>query len=147
MRILVIAMFLILGLSIYVTRETVALDPDNIKMVDYYQKYNIACNLSIDSYLDIFSNLTSKDYKIIAIKIYEPQEKIKKEIANIKVEEGSYLDYLNNYLKEYQKILAKYTLDDELARLNDKKIIITEITIVTNITTFEEINTKIKKGS
>lgn len=127
---------------------------DNIKptfsdtSIVYYQKYIIPCDLIMSDYLNIFASLNNVDYQILDFKIENNyKENIQKEIENIKISKGDYLETLDNYLKEYQNILNKYDLTSELAKINAANIVIGELTIFTTIDGYNAIYDKIKKVS
>jgi len=146
-QIVVIIMILIILTSMVMSKDTMAYKIDDSNIVAYYHNYIIDCNINIDTYLGIFSKLENTDYLITNIKIdnnYE--EKIKEEISNIEIEKGSYINGLKSYLNKYIKVLDKYDLENEIAKIQNHNINIIEISVYTTIDGYSEIYNKIKKG-
>ena len=140
-------MILIILTSMVMSKDTMAYKIDDSNIVAYYHNYIIDCNINIDTYLGIFSKLENTDYLITNIKIdnnYE--EKIKEEISNIEIEKGSYINGLKSYLNKYIKVLDKYDLENEIAKIQNHNINIIEISVYTTIDGYSEIYNKIKKG-
>ena len=147
-KILFISMILVLIISFILSNnDTKAVNVDLFYEKEYYQKYIISCDLELNRLIDILNSINNLDYRLVDIKVNNNyQEKIKKEIDDIVVEEGSSLDFLDKYINKYILILDKYDLSSETALVMAKRINVREITLITNVNNINIIYDKIKKG-
>ena len=88
---------------------------------NFYEVYNIE-----------FNNISFTKYKILNYKFINNYNKeITAKINNIKIEGGSYLEALDEYINKYLSILEKYDIESEISKIKNANMLIKEIKIYT----------------
>ncbi len=100
---------------------------------NFYEVYNIEFNnISFTKYKQIFDNIEEDKYKILNYKFINNYNKeITAKINNIKIEGGSYLEALDEYINKYLSILEKYDIESEISKIKNANMLIKEIKIYT----------------
>ena len=100
---------------------------------NFYEVYNIEFNnISFTKYKQIFDNIEEDKYKILNYKFINNYNKeITAKINNIKIEGGSYLEALDEYINKYLSILEKYDIESEINKIKNANMLIKEIKIYT----------------
>ena len=100
---------------------------------NFYEVYNIEFNnISFTKYKQIFDNIEKDKYKILNYKFINNYNKeITAKINNIKIEGGSYLEALDEYINKYLSILEKYDIESEISKIKNANMLIKEIKIYT----------------
>ena len=100
---------------------------------NFYEVYNIEFNnISFTKYKQIFDNIEEDKYKILNYKFINKYNKeITAKINNIKIEGGSYLEALDEYINKYLSILEKYDIESEISKIKNANMLIKEIKIYT----------------
>ena len=100
---------------------------------NFYEVYNIEFNnISFTKYKQIFDNIEEDKYKILNYRFINNYNKeITAKINNIKIEGGSYLEALDEYINKYLSILEKYDIESEISKIKNANMLIKEIKIYT----------------
>ena len=136
-----ITIFILCIISNKNNSKSVFLEQENTIYNIYHIKLD---NITLNKYKNIFNNIDPKKYKILNFKfINNYNKKLTSEINRIKIENGHYLEAIDEYVNEYLKVLNKYNIESEISKVKNANMLIEEITIYTTI----DIYTQIKKDA